>query len=346
MQPLSQFVLRNAATLGSAQELLWINPPGDAPWRELTSRLNHLELFCQDRSDWRALNAAGAQPQFGALPDSAPTAILLSLPKEKDRLRMLAHWAAAVLPQQGRLWLAGENQAGIRSCERHVLEYFTKVHKHDSARHCGLYEFTHPQPAQKFDPQDWRQDWPLARGEASLTICSWPGVFAHGGLDAGTSLLLEHLPDLKPGQRVLDFGCGAGVVAAALLQAQPKLDCVLADSSALALLSAQATLDANGLQARIVPSDGLHEVEGRFDWVISNPPFHQRHANRPELGTTLLADVRHHLKPSGRLLLVANRHLPWPRWLDQVFGGHRQVADEYGYRVLSNGAPGSRRAAN
>ena len=346
MTPLSSFIARNASVFGSDQELLWINPPGDAPWRELASQLKHLELFCQDRSDWHALEAAGAQPQFGAFPASAPTAILLSLPKEKDCLRMLAHCAAAMLPEQGRLWLAGENQAGIRSCERHVLEAFAQVQKHDSARHCGLYEFTQPRPGLQFDPIDWRQDWPLPRDGASLTICSWPGVFAHGGLDAGTALLLEHLPQPRPGQRVLDFGCGAGVVAAALMQAQPKLDCVLADSSALALLSAQATLQANGLQAQVVPSDGLHEIEGRFDWVISNPPFHQRHANRPELGTTLLADVRHHLKPGGSLLVVANRHLPWPRWLDQVFGRHEQFAVDKGYHVLRSVEPARRGAVH
>ena len=346
MTPLSSFVSRNAATFGGEQELLWFNPPGDAPWRELGAQLKQLSLFCQDRADWRALEEAGAQPEFGSFPVSAPASILLSLPREKDRLRMLANCAAALLPQRGRLWLVGENQAGIRSCERHVLEAFGKVQKHDSARHCGLYEFTEPQPGLKFDPKDWRQDWSVTRGENPLTICSWPGVFAHGGLDAGTALLLEHLPQLKPGRRVLDFGCGAGVIAAALLQAQPDLDCVMADSNSLALLSAYATLEANRLQALIIPSDGLHEVEGRYDWVISNPPFHQRHANHPELGTTLLTNVRHHLKPGGRLLLVANRHLPWPRWLDAEFGRHEQFAADRGYHVLCAVEPGRRGAVH
>ena len=54
---------------------------------------------------------------------------------------------------------------------------------------------------------------PLADGP--LKVVSLPGVFSHGRLDRGTALLLEHL-DKLPSGHLLDFGCGAGVLGAAL----------------------------------------------------------------------------------------------------------------------------------
>lgn len=336
-QPLSSFIARNAGVIAGTGRLLWMNPPGDAPWRELAAGARPLELFCQDRADWRALAAAGAQPGFGDFPDAAGTtrdAVLLTLPREKQRLRMLAQWAAAQLGTSGRLWVAGENQAGIRSSPGPLGEYFQVVSKRDSARHCALIEASQPRPGTGFSAQGWCTQWMLERPAGSLTLHSWPGVFAHGTLDPGTALLLDHLPALTKGARVLDFACGSGVIGAALLQAQPALDCVLTDASALALRAARETLLANGLRGEVVPSDGLLEIHGRFDLVVSNPPWHQRHLNRPELGTQLLEPVRQHLSPGGQLLLVAKRHLPWPRWLDQQFGRHECLATGNGYQVL------------
>jgi 16S rRNA (guanine1207-N2)-methyltransferase len=337
VQPLSQFIARNARVFDAAAQLLWINPPGDAPWRDLQRTGAGLRLFCQDRADFSRLEAAGAQPVFGAFVPSGeppPDGILLTLPKEKDRLRMLVQAAAALLPADGRLWLAGENQAGIRSAGQYLEERFGKVQKLDSARHCGLYQTSAPIAGTQFDPEAWRRQWTLERPAGPLNIHSWPGVFSHGALDVGTALLLEHLTETRPGQRVLDFGCGAGVVAAALLQTQPELQCVLSDSSALALHASRATLQANDLHAEIIASDGLTEVPGEFDLVISNPPWHQRHIGTPELGVHLLAGVRQRLQPGGTLLVVVNRHLPWPRWLDEWFGSHQVVSSAGGYQVL------------
>jgi 16S rRNA (guanine1207-N2)-methyltransferase len=60
-------------------------------------------------------------------------------------------------------------------------------------------------------------DVPLAEGPLKVSL---PGVFSHGRLDRGTELLLEHL-DKLPSGHLLDFGCGAGVLGAAVKRRYP-----------------------------------------------------------------------------------------------------------------------------
>ena len=74
----------------------------------------------------------------------------------------------------------------------------------------------------------WRNEAP-ARGELSLwrreaehplggegPWVSYPGVFAKGGLDAATKMLIESLPEDLGGEGVLDFACGTGMIAWAM----------------------------------------------------------------------------------------------------------------------------------
>lgn len=335
MQPVSQLLLRNREHFPPGEPVTWLNPPADAPWRELAG--GEARLFCQDYGAARALEAAGANVQFGDFPDFSTAGdrhLILSLPRGKPLLEMLTHLAAASWPQ-ARLWLAGENRAGVKSAGRVLAAHYARVEKRDNARHCVLYECSEPRSATPFEPEAYRSEMLVETPSGPLRVTSWPGVFAHGKLDEGTAMLLGHLPELGPGQRALDFGAGNGVLGACLARDNPEAQVVLCDSQALALRSARATLDLSGLAAEVCASDGLSGLEGRFDLVVSNPPFHHGHATVPDLSLRLLAPLRNFLNPGGQLLLVANRHLPYPQWLDQAFGSHAVLESNPRYHVLS-----------
>jgi len=338
MEALSQLLLRNAETLQSSGSLLWINPPADSAWAELDPVQAFLQLHCQDHGDWQRLQQAGAQVNFGAFPDREaapePAGIILTLPREKARLDMLTHLAVDLFPDNGVLYVVGENRTGIKSSPGVLRKHFDRVDKLDYARHCTLIRAVEPKAAQPFKASDYRQTWHITDHGTQIRVCSWPGVFAHGELDAGTQLLLDHLPDLPGGATVLDFACGAGVIAATLLQRNPAIHCTLSDNSALACLAAEASLAANGMTAKVVAGDGLAGIEGRFDMIVSNPPFHTRHKSNIRLSPELLAPVRNFLNPGGQLLLVANRHLPYGRWLDEVFGHYETVTANQRFQVL------------
>jgi 16S rRNA (guanine1207-N2)-methyltransferase len=335
MQPLSRFLVRNAHRFATGGATLCINPPADLPWRKL--QVAGLRLFTQDHADLLRLRATGADIACGSFPEAGgdpPRNLLLSLPREKDRLRMWLHWCAGTLPADGRLWLAGENRAGIRSAGRHLEGYFGATVKVDNARHCVLYESRAPTPGGAFDPLDYLLEWDVAVADRALHLCSLPGVFSHGELDPGTRLLVDIVASREWTGEVLDFGCGNGVLGLFLKTRNPNIRLTLLDNNLLALAAARLTLARNGCSAEFRASDGFSDIEGSFDLIVSNPPFHQGVATTAHLSIGLLAPVRNFLRPGGQLLLVANRHLPYRRWLDETFGGHRVLAADRNYHVL------------
>lgn len=72
---------------------------------------------------------------------------------------------------------------------------------------------------------------------------------------------------------MLDLGCGAGVIGAYIKQQYPQVELTMADIHALALASSQRTLVENQLEAEVIASDVFSNVTGKFDLIISNPPF-------------------------------------------------------------------------
>lgn len=337
-QPVNQVIVRNLLRAAPACHALWVNPGTGEGWQTAVSAGIAVKLLCQQYGPYRFHQRAGADAEFAAFPDEGahePPWIILNLPRQKALLRMMLDWAASALPKEGVLWLAGEKRAGIKSAGRHLKAFFATVVKLDNARHCSLYEVRRPLPKAAFEPLEYRRTWPLDCAGTRLEVCSYPGVFAHGRLDAGSERLLAALGPEKLGGDVLDFGAGAGVVGAFLARRNPAANITFLDSSALALRSCAETAAANGLDARVLASDGLSEVRGRYDVIVSNPPIHAGVRTETTLSQRLLAGVHEHLRPGGRLLLVANVHLPYENWLRQRFSAYRVISADDSYKVLS-----------
>ena len=75
--------------------------------------------------------------------------------------------------------------------------------------------------------------------------------------------------------RILDLGCGSGAIAIALSKKFPQSQITAVDSSSDALALTQENLLQNQVADRItlVPSDWGEELTGRFDLIVSNPPY-------------------------------------------------------------------------
>jgi 16S rRNA (guanine1207-N2)-methyltransferase len=232
---------------------------------------------------------------------------------------MLLEAAACRLRANGRLWLAGAKRAGIASAPRRLEQRFDRVAKLDSACHCSLFEASQPRVSEPFSLDHYESAWHICHAGKTLELRSLPGVFAHGRLDRGTRLLLDTLEERPVRGRVLDFASGCGVIGASVLQTAANAEVVLLDDSALAIEAGRRTLAANGLKAVSIASNGFSELSGRYDWIVSNPPFHRGVEQDVGISADFFYEAGTFLSENGRIRVVFNRHLPYTGWARQSF---------------------------
>lgn len=252
--------------------------------------------------------------------------VVVILPKSREQL---AFWLAAVCGQlqtTTEVWLVGAANGGVRGGVS-TLETLADepASQFDSARHCKLFSSS-LSPA-SFMLSDHEQRWALD----GLSIVSYPGVFSHGRLDAGSALLLDTLPADGFSGAVLDVGCGAGVISATLAKRGARVTAV--DVSAAAVAATRQTLQRNGLEGMVLLSDLYAAVDGSFDVIVTNPPFHDGTRRTTDITRRLIAEAPARLRAHGELWLVANQGLPYGDWLRDAFARVEVAAENRHFRV-------------
>ena len=200
-------------------------------------------------------------------------------------------------------------------------------------------------------PPDRNGDpWPLtytldadAGAGAGVTVTNHAGIFCAERLDIGTRFFLQHLPERLPEgagpARILDLGCGNGVVGTAAALAHPGAEVLFADESYQAVASAEATYLANvpegGGKAGFAVGDGTAGISDEsIDLVLNNPPFHSHQATTDATARRMFTGARDVLRPGGELLVVGNRHLGYHVRLRRIFGNCEVIAADPKFVVL------------
>lgn len=164
-----------------------------------------------------------------------------------------------------------------------------------------------------------------------------PGVFSREKLDAGTRLLLAHLPETDAPLAAADLGSGNGVLALELARRCPAAEILGVDESYQAVACAAENAAARGLadRVRFAAADGLADAEpDSLDLVVCNPPFHQSHAVGDLIAWRLMEQARRALRPGGELRVVGNRHLGYHVKLKRLFGGCEVLGSDEKFVVL------------
>ncbi|MEM8748655.1 MAG: class I SAM-dependent methyltransferase [Pseudomonadota bacterium] len=163
------------------------------------------------------------------------------------------------------------------------------------------------------------------------------GMFSAGKIDPGSRLLADMFDHRITG-KVADLGAGWGYLSHRLLAASPNVEaCHLYEHDHASLQAAQRNV--SDPRAQFHWCDIPREVasgppERPFDWVIMNPPFHTTRAADPSLGQAFLKAAAGALPKGGRMLMVANRNLPYERLLSELFTRTELRADQAGYKVI------------
>ncbi|MDJ0786052.1 MAG: methyltransferase [Myxococcota bacterium] len=280
---------------------------------------------------WRRRARTGHTP----LPWPEPTlaaAAALRLPKGRRALEMTLHAVLSRLEPGGRIWLYGHNAEGIRSAGSALEAVCDDVVSVETRKHSRVWTARRGAADLRGELGDWEERFTAELPGGDVELVSYPGLFAHGRLDAATALLCENLPRPAAGANVLDFGCGAGAISAALHQLAP--DCALygVDVDALALAAAERNVP--GL--RRLASDGFDGLppDLRFAHVVSNPPFHAGVARDTGPIQALVAGAAARLEPGGSLHVVSQSTIPLERWLGAHLGGVRRLAATRSFHVF------------
>ncbi len=165
-----------------------------------------------------------------------------------------------------------------------------------------------------------------------LRFATQPGVFSSRGIDDGTRLLIEAM-EVSPRAKVLDLGCGYGVIGIVAAKLATEGQVVLVDSDVRATRLADRNIALNFVpNATVILGDGVHDLAGkaRFDVVVSNPPTHSGR----EVLDDFVEGAYRVLKARGRLYLVINRLLSLKRKVGDVFGNVEVVSRSKGYVVV------------
>lgn len=280
-----------------------------------------------------ALHAEGLSTAAETTP--SPEAVIVLLPRSRDEGRALLARAVRDVAPGGLVAGAALNDEGARSAERDLAALLPLAGQISKAH--GRAFWTVPRPAVLSEATQalvacWRAaDEP--RRDAATGLWQRPGVFNEGRLDAGSALLIEHLPPTLRGA-VADLGAGTGLLSMALLERCPgvqSLDLFEAEDRALDL--AHRNLADARVPVRFHWHDVAAGVPGRFDAVVSNPPFHVGSRGVPALGRAFIAAAARALKRDGQFLMVANRHLPYEDVLREVFGRGELLAEQGGFKV-------------
>jgi len=326
MDPRSEVLLRQAELFQGS--LLLAGLPAD----DLLGRLPDAHGWCWHAGDQAALDARfEGRSHFGVnVPEQPFDAAVVFLPKARELTNYLLNALASRLAGR-ELFLVGEKRSGIEAAAKQ-LSPFGRARKLDSARHCQLWQVTVEDAPQAVSLESLAQHYEVEMEDGPLKVVSLPGVFSQGRLDRGSALLLENI-DKLPSGNLLDFGCGAGVLGAAVKRRYPHNNVIMLDVDAFATASTRLTLAANGLEAEVLTGDGIDAAPMGLSTILSNPPFHVGVHTDYQATENLLRKARQHLKSGGELRLVANAFLKYQPIIEEHFGVCAIKAQGNGFRI-------------
>ncbi len=250
--------------------------------------------------------------------------VVMKVPKSLALLEDQLHRIAPHLHDKSTVLAA----AMTKHIHRSTLDLFAKIvgpTRTSLAEKKARLIFCEPDANLHLPPNPWPKTYTVIPGDEVVT--NHAGVFAAERLDGGARLLLEHLPRRDGPHRIVDLGCGNGILGMKAAIASPNAEVTFVDESYRAVASAEATFRENlgpKRMAHFVVGNGLFDLGygaamAGFDLVLNNPPFHENHAISDATAWQMFVESREALRPGGELWVVGNRHLRYLAKLKRLF---------------------------
>lgn len=270
-------------------------------------------------------------------------AVAIRVPKEKRPGLQLIWDAFNLIEPGGKLYVAGAVRDGIKSYLHHTGELFGGVGTLSMRKGCRVGVAVRREggailpPAFDSELLDHQRFhvFPIEVRGKVYEVHSRPGVFSWDRFDAGTRALVETM-EVRPADRVLDLGCGYGIVGVVAGELAPEGSVTMVDADIVAVEAARRTVAANGQRnAEVLLGDGTAGLEDdAFDVVAVNPPFHLDRKNDYRTAQHFVTGAVRVLRPGGWLFLVANRFLPYEEHVRAAFGDVTKAYEDKSYKIL------------
>ena len=164
----------------------------------------------------------------------------------------------------------------------------------------------------------------------TIRIETDPSLFSPKAPDQGTLHMLSHV-ELSSSDRVLDLGCGTGIVGIWAASQIGGDHVVMTDIDPKAVSISQKNLTKNGIEGTtVVLGSDVSSVPGKgFTWILSNPPYHTDF----KVAKAFIEKGFNRLEIGGRMVLVTKRKEWYKNKMISIFGGVK-IYEEEGYFVF------------
>lgn len=198
-------------------------------------------------------------------------ALAFSHSGEAELTRELLQQGRQHLREKGQMLVATDNPRDTWLAEQ-MATLFDKVSRYAHGEGV-VYDARKSGPPKRV--RDFSCEFAFRDRGKLIRAWSRPGVFSHRRIDPGARKLLEIL-ELSGGERVLDIGCGCGVISVAAAMRANGVSVLAIDSHTRAIECTRRCADLNGvntIDARLTAT-GEIGAAGTFDVVLANPPYY------------------------------------------------------------------------
>ncbi len=274
------------------------------------------------RPDHDAFAAQGYDT--GTEPERGYGLSLVFLPRSRAEARQLVAQASAVTA--GPVVIDGQKTDGVESLIREIRRH-APIGTVICKAHGRLFSF---------EGGDF-SDWAITDGSMVDGFFTAPGDFSADGADPGSEMLANALPARLP-ERMADLGAGWGYLSRSVLRRDTVDEIHLVEADYAALGRARRNISDPRARFHWADVTSFH-LTPPLDAIVTNPPFHAGRKADPSLGWAFIEAAGRLLGRSGRLWLVANRHLPYERELRRRFRESREIAGNERFKVLTAAMP-------
>jgi 16S rRNA (guanine1207-N2)-methyltransferase len=295
--------------------------------------VHFLDAFAADESSGWLLEEGCPNLEVVCTPDlpTGPfelTAIPVSRNGEADLAREMLQQGYVALADGGTLVAVVDNPRDRWLKEQ--IETLSPRFKTQPLRGGVAYTLVNDKPLKRV--RDLSCEFAFRDGEGGrlLKVFSRPGVFSHRSLDLGSRALMEAI-HVDSGMRVLDIGCGSGVVSVAAASRAERVQVHGVDSNVRAVectLRSAALNELTNITAELAHA-GPAGDERSFDLVVGNPPYFSQY----KIADIFVRSAHRSVKPGGIVQMVTKA----PDWfvarMSQLFDDVT-VEEHRGFQIV------------